>query len=467
MNEKENRILEKLRIWIQEHREEYLRDLKEFVQIRSVQEAPEPGHPFGPGPAKALDLALEFGRRYYLETENDDYYTMSYLLKGQEERELAIMGHADVVHEGEGWHYPPYEGILEGNYFIGRGSSDNKGAALAALYTLRAIRDLQIPFRHSLRVIFGANEEGGMEDARHFVKTHTLPELTLVCDNVFPLCYGEKGILRTELVTQLQDERLVDIWGGVAANAVPSVAYAVIKEKYEKIQELFREEQVKVIPLEKDLVKIQAAGIAGHAAFPEKSKSAIVNLARALVHAGFLLPEDQEKFSFLASAFADTRGEGLGIQETDDLGTYTTHIGSMIRFEEHSLIQTVDIRYAIHGDGEKIAKQVRAAALEHGFQAAHLEIDPPRYDSLEDPKVQLLLQAVKDVSGVEEPPILIGGATHARKIPNAIPYGPYYMRTTPGNHYGAAHGADEAVYLPYIFEAMEVYVIALMRADQL
>lgn len=40
------------------HREEYLKDLAELISIDSSKGDPEPGMPFGRGPAKALDTVF-------------------------------------------------------------------------------------------------------------------------------------------------------------------------------------------------------------------------------------------------------------------------------------------------------------------------------------------------------------------------------------------------------------------------
>lgn len=31
---------------------------------------------------------------------------------------VAVLGHLDVVQEGEGWHYPPYGGVIENGKYM-------------------------------------------------------------------------------------------------------------------------------------------------------------------------------------------------------------------------------------------------------------------------------------------------------------------------------------------------------------
>ena len=61
---------------------------------------------------------------------------------GEGEEYVCVMNHLDVVAAGEGWTRPPFGGVLEGNLLYGRGATDNKGPAVAALYCLCALRDL-------------------------------------------------------------------------------------------------------------------------------------------------------------------------------------------------------------------------------------------------------------------------------------------------------------------------------------
>ena len=46
---------DKISAYIDSQREDFLKDLKSLVDIKSVREAPLPGKPFGEGPARALE----------------------------------------------------------------------------------------------------------------------------------------------------------------------------------------------------------------------------------------------------------------------------------------------------------------------------------------------------------------------------------------------------------------------------
>ena len=63
----EKLLLEQIDAFVAENRENVLRDLKTLVDINSVEGQPQPGAPFGPGPRKALEAALDIAAGMGLE----------------------------------------------------------------------------------------------------------------------------------------------------------------------------------------------------------------------------------------------------------------------------------------------------------------------------------------------------------------------------------------------------------------
>ena len=73
-----------------------------LVAIDSVEGAPAPGAPFGPGPAAALKEALAIAAEWGLAAQDHEGYVGTADLNGGEDA-LHILGHLDVVAPGEGW----------------------------------------------------------------------------------------------------------------------------------------------------------------------------------------------------------------------------------------------------------------------------------------------------------------------------------------------------------------------------
>ena len=465
MQEKE--LIKKLEDWIENNRKDFVQDVFELVRVRSVRENPVGNFPFGEGPAKVIDKAIEIGRKYGYETRNTDYHTVDFLHKGKTDKELGMLGHIDVVHEGEGWDYSPYDPIEKDGYLIGRGAGDNKGPSIAMLYAMRAIDELGIELNHSIRTIWGANEETGMQDVKHYLTKHNPPEISLVGDACFPLCIGEKGILTADLTMDIgSDSNLLEFEGGLSSNAVPDSAFIVLATDFEKVKAALAGTELTIEKVSAG-TKISAKGIARHAAFPEGGKSATNTLAAIVLASGLLEGNAECAVKFIAEAFADYYGEGLGINFEDDISGKTTHIGGYIKLKNGILSQNINVRYAIKTDREKMFDNLNKTANTAGFAVENISDSPPRYDSPEDPKIKLLIKTTEDFVGGDMTPIVIGGGTHARNFPNAIPYGPEILREEADKLYGGPHSVNEGVKLETLLNAIKIYAVTLIRLDEL
>jgi len=470
MTEEEARLQEELDKWITEHKSEMIEDIIALVSVKSVEEPASVGMPFGLGPKKAIDASIALGEKYGFAIDNDDYYSVSLLLAGESSEEMAILSHIDVVPEGEGWSFPPYEPFLtDDGYITGRGSGDCKGPAIVGLMVARAIRDLGVGLRHTLRILWGANEESGMADIEHYKQTHpTLPVFTIVADSMFPSCYGEKGILEADLVAPIGESNLLSFSGGIVTNAVPDGAVMHLSTSAEEAAKRLAGEDVAVEAAADGTALITASGIAGHAAFPQGSESAIVKLAKAVSHAGLLTGPAAERVAFLAKAFTPTDGSGLDIDIVDDIGTDTTAIGGYIRTENGFIVQNINVRFAIHADTQDLLARLKARVESGGFALENALINEGRYDDPEGIAITTLQSVSEEFFG-PRPPYMMGGGTHARKLPGAVPFGPGAPFPTDGSmpvmKYGSAHGKDEAVNLEELITAIKAYVLALTRMD--
>jgi succinyl-diaminopimelate desuccinylase len=459
-------FIKKLEAWTEARREEFVADLAGLVNIRSVKEAPAPSQPFGPGPAGVIDLGLEMGRRYGFETENDEYYTLSFILKGRTEKELGIISHVDVVPEGNGWIYEPFNAKVVDGYLVGRGSGDDKGPSVAALYAMRALRDLEAGLSHSVRLIWGANEESGMEDVKHYLKTHAgLPDFTIVADGGFSVNIGEKGGLSADLVFDIgPDPGILDFRGGVARNAVPDYAFIVLKTELARVQAALSGKDAAVSG-EDGAVKVEARGVASHAARPEGSVNAIQKLAQIVTGAKLLEGRAYDAVKCIAEAFSDYYGAGLNIASEDDISGKTTHIGGLISFEGGKLIQNFNARVAIRTDPAALILRLEALAKKKGFTLEKLHTSPSRYDPPDSPPVKILFETGKQfLGGKLKPPATTGGGTHAKFFPRSIPFGAGF---TPPEPFGSAHAANEAAAIDDLLKAVQIYAVDLIRLDKL
>ena len=120
--------------------------------VRSDQIAPHA--PFGEAVRRALDTAMEDIARLGMTPRDVDGYCCDTEI-GEGEDVIAVLAHLDVVPEGDGWHHDPYGAEIVGGRMVGRGTSDDKGPGVAALFAMKAILDAGIPLVKRCRLILG------------------------------------------------------------------------------------------------------------------------------------------------------------------------------------------------------------------------------------------------------------------------------------------------------------------------
>lgn len=465
MNEKELAV--SVEQWGREHRDEMVRDIIRIVNDKSVSQLGEGGYAFGTDCRVCADDMAEMGSKYGFSVENDDYYTISILMKGNTDGEIGILGHLDVVPEGIGWNYEPYQAIEKDGFVIGRGSSDNKGAVIMSLYVMRYLKEMGIPFRHTLRLICGFNEEAGMQDVEHYLKVHEAPEYTIICDGGWAMCIGEKGILTANLNQKITSGNLIAMEGGTASNAVSGTAWAKLSGiNTGKVMGYAAEYSKDILVSEEEgLTKITAKGIAAHAAFPEGGDSAIYKLTRFLTAYGLVTGDAAEAVRNLAETFLDEYGTGLEINFEDEISGKTTCVGGVISFKNGVLSQNINVRYAIRQKSEELLEKLKRVCSTRGIIIEDLDYSSPRYTDPDTPVVKMLLDTCHEFLGEEYVPYTMGGGTHARKFPNALPYGPGGIPVE--NPFGSPHGIDEAVCIDSLIRSMSVYAVALLRLDEM
>ncbi|MCD7761663.1 MAG: M20/M25/M40 family metallo-hydrolase [Lachnospiraceae bacterium] len=217
--------------WIDSKKEEMLEDLKTLVRINSQKGTAEEGKPFGEGPAAALSAAQEMMERYGFSVRNYENYVVTGDLEasspgtatsladvaegagthvsgaaGTGQKGLDILAHLDVVPVTEDWTVTqPFEPKIVDGRIYGRGTADDKGPAIAALYALRAIRELGIPMKKGVRLVLGSDEECGSSDLAYYYGIEQETPYTFTPDADFPVINIEKGRLEGKFHAEFVD----------------------------------------------------------------------------------------------------------------------------------------------------------------------------------------------------------------------------------------------------------------------
>ena len=473
-------LLEKAAAWIAEHKEEYISELQGLARIPSVSRAEEaqPGAPFGPDCRRVLDYMLERGHHYGFDAVDHDGYAVSVSM-GDPVDAIGMIAHLDVVPVGDGWVYPPYGAtyLQEQDVLIGRGVSDNKGAAVTGLFAMRMIRELNWPLKHGLRLICGSSEETGMQDMKKLLEMSVaFPKMSLVPDAAFPVNYGQKGSVDAELSIECTGN-LIQLDAGSVRNVIPDLAQcavAVDEETVRQAIEKLDDELKQKVTIEAcaEGTRIAAHGRSGHAASPDGCVNAIAVLAEALCKMHILQGSCQKAIRELAELTSDAHGVSEGIPYEDEESGKLTLVYGVAHLKNGVLTISADSRFCVTLRKTQLVPKLEENWTGRGFDIVHLDATDPFYIPKTDERVVALQELYKEVTGRDDEPYTMGGGTYSRVVPNAISFGlglrgvEHDMSFLPEGH-GGAHGRDEVLFLDNAMTSFRIYAVALAMLDEL
>lgn len=456
--------------FLERYRVEFLEDIQNLIRIPSVSKPDKYGeYPFGKECARVLDIALAKAKELGFETENHEYYCGSILMPGTENGEIGIFSHLDVVPEGDGWLHDPYTPYVRDGWLYGRGSADNKGAAVTALYAMRYLKENGIQLRHQIRLFLGCSEENGMEDMEYYLAHFPAPDFSFIPDASFSVCYSEKGIIEGDFEIPLP-EGIVSFTSGVASNSVSASASTVIENISGEIPLVDSELWPEISVFQDGIrLRVEATGSSAHAAFPEGAVNAGAVLAAYLCENNLINKEAKTILSFLSECFNQHYGEGLGIEyDGGKLGRLTAICG-MVRTENKKLKLNINIRYPAQVNSKKMIEKIDEKAARYGWNVKTIRDDPPSYIDPEKTVIKALNELCQEELDPSFEPYCMGGGTYARKLPNAVAFGPGIRgQKKPGPEgHGGGHQPDECVKLEVLENALSIYIKALQKIDEL
>jgi len=442
-------------------KEEIIESVQDVIRIESVEEEAKEGMPFGEGVHNALLNCLKLSRQLGFKTVNVDNM-IGYAEYGTGDEMIAVLGHLDVVPEGEGWTYPPYAAEIHNGKIYGRGTTDDKGPLIGALYALKAIKDLNIPLKRRVRVFFGLNEETGSQCVKHYVeKGEEMPVCGFTPDAEYPIINGEKGIVTCKFKRKLTQEGnliLKSIKGGLAANVVPAYAEATIisKNNIEEIKELSKGiEEIKIEEKDDSLI-IKAYGISAHGSTPEKGKNAISHLLLFLGKLNFT-GDTKECLDFLNKYIGlDLNGENLGIYLKDDIsGKFIFNLG-VISGSVDEIIIEINMRYPVTKTYEEFIDIFNQKMDLGKLEEVYLRHKKSLYVSPDTEFIKKLQKVYEEKVGGTANLISIGGGTYAKAMKNVVAFGPIFKGEPM-----VEHKPDEYIEIDSLIKNVQIMAAAI------
>lgn len=463
---------EKIDRYLEEHMQELLQDLDVLVSINSEKTEALPGMPFGKGNADCSAAAEKIARKCGMAVTNYDNYVVTADMDPQSPQGVDILAHLDVVPAGEGWQVTtPFEmKVLDGKVY-GRGTADDKGPALCALYAMRAIKELGLPLRKNVRLILGSDEECGSSDLKYYFQKETSAPFSLSPDADFPMINIEKGGLRAGFSSQAavaaETPRVLSFASGVKTNVIPDKALAEV----EGLEAAAIQSAADALPNmegitfscreENGVVTVEARGLTGHAAHPQSAHNALTALLALLAALPLSPAPIHDQFKAVSTLFphGDCYGGGLGVDMEDEVSGKTVLSLTICSFSaQDGFTGTFDCRACLSANDsnttEVISGKFRDAGLEPiGKQKMFAPHIVPEDSEL----VQTLLDVYEDMTGKRPKPLCIGGGTYVHHIENGVAFGCGLEGVD-----NKIHSADEFMTLEQIIFSCKIYARAIL-----
>lgn len=424
------------------YKAEMIAAISRLVEIPSVF-AESSEYPFGAAVDHCLDVALAMmaGLGFRTFKAPDGMYGYAEIGEGEL---FGVLCHLDVVQarQEDGWEHDPFRPMVQGDWLCGRGTQDDKGPSVAAIYALKSLLDEGHKLNKRVRFIFGIDEETMWDSIHAYCDREERPVSGFVPDSTFPLTYAEKGLLQLQI--RSGKGFALPCRGGDSMNAVSAHAECPHDPAVERA---LRELEF-AFHMDGDTVCVE--GLTAHAKNSWKGVNANLHLLRALRQAGY----EHDAITFACDMLDEKfRFEGFSQEDLSDFsGPVTVNLGKF-SLDEQGAALGIDLRLPVTCEKETILALVREKAA-----ACHMTVEEfdwlrPIHVPLDSPLVSKLLQAYREVTGdAKTEPYISAGATFARAFDNCVAFGAN-MPHSPTSE----HQPNERISIIKLMQATEVY----------
>ncbi|AQW21499.1 hypothetical protein PL11_005905 [Lentilactobacillus curieae] len=427
--------------------------LKRMISKKSVynESTKSDTAPFGAGIDAALTEVLKIADELGFKTFKSPTGHYGYAEIGEGDQIFGIIGHVDVVPEGDAndWDHDPFDGYVKDGAIYGRGSQDDKGPTIATMFAVKSLIDAGYKFTKKIRFIFGTDEENLWRGIAVYNEKESPIDMGIAPDAEFPLIYAEKGLEQAYLVGAGMDDLNIDLKN--AFNAVPAKAeyngpkLAEVKAALDKHGFNYEDNGDNGIVV---------TGKSVHAMLAPNGTNAVLRLAIALNDV-FSSPT----LDFIGKLFKEdaTGTNVLGDVKDDQSGHLTFNISSLTINKNESRMQ-IDMRIPVTVDRDDLIKQLDDKVQKFGLHYEPFDYLAPLYVPTDSELVKTLMNVYKDMTGDDTQPQISGGATYARTMNQCVAFGamlpdvPDFM-----------HQVNENWPLKSMFKAMDIYAEAIKQ----
>ncbi|MGL6098838.1 MAG: Sapep family Mn(2+)-dependent dipeptidase, partial [Fusobacteriaceae bacterium] len=378
------------------------------------------------------------------------YY--GYAEMGEGDEMIGILGHLDVVPAGdiEKWNSDPYKVLESDNKLFGRGTQDDKGPTLVALYSAKAIMNSELKLRKRVRFIFGTDEENLWRCINRYMELEEKPSMGFTPDSKFPMIYAEKGLLQFNFIGAGES---ITLKGGAAYNAVPDIFAYETKD----MEELKKQLELNNSKFEISGDKVTVYGKSVHAAVGEDGVNAIKHLMLALEGTGV----STQSLRFVADEIGnDPYAEKVfGKLEDEASGKLKFNLGKVDINSEKSTLG-IDIRIPVTISKELIVELAQKIGEKYGFRYEERDFLRSLYVPLDHFLIKTLRKVYEEETDFDSTPISSGGATYARSMDNCVAFGAVFPDGKKTEHQPNEYLSIKDMDRAFVIYAKAIYELA-------
>ncbi|MDO4545628.1 MAG: Sapep family Mn(2+)-dependent dipeptidase [Bacillota bacterium] len=412
----------------EEMKQQMIRNLCDFVAIESVSSDSEKIR-------EAMDFILDLAADMGLRSQRLLDGQIGIVEIGRGGETLGILAHLDVVPAGDRtlWETEPFRGTIRNGRVYGRGTLDDKGMIVAALYAMKQVQDSGIPLKKTVRLIIGTQEEVAWTDMGDYVERYTLPDYGFSPDGEYPICNIEKGVLDVLLEFPMEgpvsgihpeESGLTDAEPAVVSSVLPAIAEIHAGESSNTVPG----RAVAYLDTGEEVV---ATGKAVHSCQPERGENAIFALADKAESMELSHGKAYELLLWVRDAFLDMTGTALGLaSETEYYQGEYVHRNifcpTVLSVEKGLARLNVNVRFPYGEDPQRLADGLERCSKELGGRILSCESLPAVFVSRKRPFLKAFAEAYEEVTGLTNEFALAYGGSYAKAMPNIVSWGPIF-----------------------------------------
>ncbi|CAM4112116.1 dipeptidase [Shewanella aquimarina] len=423
-----------------------------------------------------------------------DYSDRGYVVLiglGEAEDKLGVITHGDVQPaDASFWQQDPFvlDRESQPGYLIGRGTEDDKGPIVTAMYAMKAIKDKGVALNRRIELLVYLAEESDWAPLKAFLTEFTPADINITIDAEYPVVTAEKGWSEIRLTIPKMPKTpkmpkdgkaasgasasLDRFSGGAFDSQVPQQAVAKISGLDNKTIAALKEKASNQQGMkyqftqEGEAISITALGKSTHSSTPEAGINAVTHLAELLRGIRFARSEASLTAEFIQQMVGlGLYGEQFGdIAYQDDFMGPMTLAATLVKPNEQGTEIVLNLRRPVGKTPSQLDLETHKAL--EGWQAQHQVAltgvetywgEPKLMDKA--PHLQTLLSVFGHFTDTPSPkPVAIGGSTNSKLFPNALSFGP----AMPGVEY-TGHSEHEFITEAQFMLNLQMYTAAFVE----